>query len=65
MPNKIKLFIFTFLLIGAVSIAQTNIDAPDGPPLPGAPNPPGLPIDGGLVILMAAGAYYGVKKSIK
>ncbi|WP_434037177.1 PID-CTERM protein-sorting domain-containing protein [Formosa sp. 4Alg 33] len=33
----------------------------DGPPGP----PTGVPIDGGLAILIAAGAYYGVKKSLK
>jgi len=31
-----------------------------GPPPP--PPPPGLPIDGGVLFLLIAGLYYGVKK---
>lgn len=31
------------------------------PPIP-PPPPPGLPIDGGLWLLLASGVYFGVKK---
>jgi len=35
----------------------------DGPP---PPTPPvGLPVDGGVLVLLAAGVFYGVKKSFK
>lgn len=45
-------FIFTlgFSLIASFLHAQ------------GGPNPPGVPIDGGLSILLAAGLGYGAKK---
>ena len=34
------------------------------PPIP-PPPPPGLPIDGGILFLLASGIIYGIKKSIK
>jgi hypothetical protein len=42
------------------SIVNGQIIAP--PPIP-PPPPPGLPIDGGLFILLASGVLYGIKKS--
>jgi len=47
-----KLF-FLFLFIGGFVYSQ-------GPPPP--PPPPGLPIDGGLVFLLALALGYGIKK---
>lgn len=32
------------------------------PPIP-PPPPPGLPIDGGILFLLIAGIFYGVKKT--
>ncbi len=48
-----KASFFLLLLFPLIMIAQ-------GPPPP--PTPPGLPIDGGLLFLLIAGAAYGVKK---
>ena len=62
MQHKTKLFLFIFLLAGILCFAQTDI--PPTPAVNGVP-PPGTPIDGGLAILIAAGAYYGIKKSLK
>ena len=50
------------MLVGVMCFAQ-DLPAPD-PEGRGAPVPP-APIDGGLAILIAAGAYYGIKKSLK
>ncbi|MHA7942374.1 PID-CTERM protein-sorting domain-containing protein [Formosa sp. 3Alg 14/1] len=62
MQDKTKFFLILFILVGVMCFAQT-------PPTPRAvneaPPPPAFPVDGGLVILIAAGAFYGVKKSLK
>jgi hypothetical protein len=50
-----------FLLISVVGMADS------GPPPPlenGAPPAPGLPIDGGLIILVVLGLIYGVYKVV-
>ena len=46
-----------FVLISCVTLAQTG-----GPPPPAPPPPPGLPIDGGIYILLSLGILYGVRK---
>ena len=62
----ISLLLFvSFFLISSEAMAQGNpTPCPDGsaPPCGGPPNPPGTPIDGGIAILLAAGAAYGIKK---
>ena len=65
--HNTKLFLIVLLFSGTVSFAQSNI-----PPTPSANStsgvtPPGTaaPIDGGLSILLVAGALYGIKKSFK
>ncbi|MBP1838722.1 PID-CTERM protein-sorting domain-containing protein [Formosa algae] len=63
MNQKFKLILFVFLMVGTTCFSQS--DVPPTPAVQGAPPPPGTPIDGGITILLAAGAYYGIKKSIK
>jgi hypothetical protein len=62
----ISLILFvSFFLISSEAMAQGGTPpCPDGSPQPcsGPPNPPGTPIDGGIAILLAAGAAYGIKK---
>jgi hypothetical protein len=50
MKQKLILLVAVLLATAPVALAQV------GPP------PPGAPIDGGLVALVAAGAAYGAKK---
>jgi hypothetical protein len=53
----IKILAITFMLMLPV---LTPAQDPNAPP---PPDPdPGTPIDGGLTLLLAAGAAYGVKK---
>lgn len=40
-------------------------DPPDGDPLGGDPGPTAIPFDGGISLLLAAGAAYGVKRSAR
>lgn len=48
-----------FVLVSVLSVAQ-------GPPVPGPPSiPPGLPIDGGLLLGIVVGLFFGVKKLLK
>lgn len=56
---KIILFFFIFLALSQVIFA-----APPPPPggMPGCWPPPCVPIDGGITLLIAAGAAYGAKK---
>ncbi|MFB9052076.1 PID-CTERM protein-sorting domain-containing protein [Formosa undariae] len=62
MQYKTKFFLILFMLVGVMCFAQ-DVPAPD--PEGRGINPPGMPIDGGLAILIAAGAYYGIRKSLK
>lgn len=48
-----------FVLISVVCEAQT------GPPPPGPPPPVGLPIDGGVVLGLCFGVFYGVVILVK
>ena len=64
--NYIKLVIFVSLLFASTSISAQCDPCPPGqrpnPQCGCVPTGPGLPIDGGLVILLAAGIALGVKK---
>ncbi|MFD0963298.1 PID-CTERM protein-sorting domain-containing protein [Pseudofulvibacter geojedonensis] len=44
-----------FIMSGSPSVQE--------PPAPQQP-PPGLPIDGGVLLLLASGVIYGIKKQI-
>jgi len=48
-----------FVLISFVCVAQS------APPPPTPPPPPGLPIDGGLSVLLGLGLFFGVKSILK
>ncbi|GGG94611.1 hypothetical protein GCM10011416_09990 [Polaribacter pacificus] len=56
MKNKI---VFSLILSLAFS---TLVEAQMVPPPRRPPRPPGLPIDGGVAILLIAGVAYGMKK---
>ncbi|WP_066222705.1 PID-CTERM protein-sorting domain-containing protein [Formosa haliotis] len=66
--RKITKLIVVFILVSSSAVCFAQVGKDNGPPVPstveGTP-PPGLPIDGGLTFLIAAGAYYGIKKSIR
>jgi hypothetical protein len=54
-------FLFLFLLLTIVSSAGVPPPPPPGTG-PSCWPPPCIPIDGGITLLMAAGAAYGAKK---
>ena len=54
--------ILTSILLLSVSVVC--FAAQDVPP-PGPPVPPGLPIDGGIVVGVLIALFYGTKKIIK
>jgi hypothetical protein len=58
MKNNIKLRITSIVMLLVFCILPTLVHAQ--PPDPGGD--PGVPIDGGLSLLLAAGVGYGVKK---
>ncbi|WP_159024239.1 PID-CTERM protein-sorting domain-containing protein [Formosa sp. L2A11] len=64
MQNKYKFILLVFLLAGSMCFAQSGNNTPPTPSTQGAPTPPGAPVDGGLSLLIAAGAFYGIKKSL-
>jgi hypothetical protein len=58
---KVIKFIRILTITALLSLpVLTNAQDPNDPPPP--PDDPGAPIDGGLSLLLAAGAVYGVKK---
>ena len=61
MKTNALILLGAFLLLTAVSFAAFP---PPPPPASGPPcwPPPCIPIDGGITLLMAAGAAYGAKK---
>ncbi|MGJ5643092.1 PID-CTERM protein-sorting domain-containing protein [Formosa sp. S-31] len=63
MRKKTKI-ILPFLIFAGIMCFAQNPPQPDVdgrlPPPPG-----GLPIDGGIGVLLVVGAYYGVRKSMK
>tara|TARA_R110002073_G_scaffold40547_6_gene115424 strand:- start:83865 stop:84056 length:192 start_codon:yes stop_codon:yes gene_type:complete len=59
LKKYVTLVIFLSLLFtSSEMIAQKKVD----PPSPAPPPPPGLPIDGGVALLLIAGVGYGIKK---
>jgi len=58
LQNKRKFASILFVLISFVCNAQ------DTPPPPVPPPPPGLPIDGLVLVVLAIGLLYGVKKRL-
>ncbi|GAB4450980.1 MAG: hypothetical protein OHK0036_10670 [Bacteroidia bacterium] len=59
--NRLCLIILFSVL--CISIGFAAAPPPPPPPPPGCWPPPCIPIDGGVSILIAAGALYGAKKS--
>jgi hypothetical protein len=59
--KKRKLASILLIFISVVCFAQ----APDTPPPPGPSPPPGLPIDGGILIGACIALFYGTKKLLK
>ncbi|MBU3820500.1 hypothetical protein KO566_00375 [Flavobacteriaceae bacterium XHP0103] len=57
--RKIASILFV-LIISTVCLAQG-----DGLPPPGPTPPPGLPIDGSVLVGLVVGLFYGVKKILK
>lgn len=55
MAKRILLFSLFALVMGAVAMAQPPFD-------PQNPNPEGIPVDGGISLLLASGAAYGMKR---
>jgi hypothetical protein len=71
MKKNIRFIVLTVFMIAGTFIAQVSFSQPALPPAPptsgsngGSNSPMGgaAPIDGGLVILLAAGMGYGAKK---
>ncbi|WP_293870415.1 hypothetical protein [Flavobacterium sp.] len=59
-PNRIIIILVVFFL------KNTAVFADAGPPPPSSPPPPpGLPVDGGLYILLMLSLCYGIYKLIK
>ena len=60
----LALVVSTFLISGDTYAQGNPTPCPDGsaPPCGNPPPPPGLPIDGGIAVLLALGAGYGIKK---
>lgn len=53
---------FSLLLLFFLSMVTTISAAPGDPPPPTPPPPPGVPIDNGLIYLIAIGLLYGLYK---
>lgn len=51
---------FGFMLIGAVGYAEMEPPKPELGNAGAPPPPPGLPIDGGISLLLASGVAYGI-----
>lgn len=54
---KIMMLCFSFMLISLVTYAEIE---PPKPELANSPPPPGMPIDGGLSLLLASGVAFGI-----
>jgi len=59
--NKKIIASILFVLISFVCVAQGS----GMPPPPAPPPPPGLPIDGATTMVLLAGLFYGIKKTLK
>ena len=55
---KPQTFLLTIALVFTVSIGYAQLPPPPQPPVQ-------APIDGGILLLAAAGVAYGIKKAIK
>lgn len=56
------LYIIAFLSVGFTTELMAQAPPPPPPPGGGQGDPPGVPIDGGISLLLAAGVAYGGKK---
>lgn len=59
--------LFVLISFGCMAQGFDNPRIPDHvprPDVPGGPPPPPFPIDGGVLIALAAGLFYGVKKKV-
>lgn len=56
--NKNILLLIALLLLVVPTVFAQNPPAPQQPP-------PQLPVDGGLVALVVAGLFYGIKRTLK
>lgn len=61
MGNKYLQFIAVLAMLVISVVAFAQVGPPPAPPPP-PPPPPGTPIDGGVVLLIAAGLIYGANK---
>ncbi|MDF1517565.1 MAG: hypothetical protein P1P79_06435 [Lutibacter sp.] len=57
---KAFVFCFSFMLISLVAYAKKPVHPPHPELANSPPPPPGLPIDGGLSLLLASGVVYGI-----
>ncbi|NEW79855.1 MAG: hypothetical protein GZ086_10620 [Gelidibacter sp.] len=59
--KKVKVFLlsFCFMLISVVAYSKKKPPTPEEGGAP-PPPPPGLPIDGGLSLLLVSGVAYGI-----
>lgn len=53
----------SLVVVLAVVFMMSSSPSIQEPPAPQAP-PPGLPVDGGILILVASGLFYGIKKKL-
>ena len=53
--------VLKYQLLFIMFLTTPTIAKTTAPPTP----PPGLPVDGGVLALLVAGLFYGVKKSFK
>ncbi len=57
------LLVASFFIVISIANAQPPVEPPGGPVGPGGSPTGAVPVDGGLVLLLAAGAGYGAKKA--
>ena len=62
--NKKILASILFFLVGFVSLAAQDQEPPRPSPM-GSPEPPGLPIDNGLIFLFVAAIIFGIYMTLK
>jgi len=65
-PMRKKNIKILLIIVVVVFITTPSVYAQLLPPAPQSPQgPPQLPVDGGVLALLVAGLFYGVKKSFK
>ena len=62
MKSRTLLIIVLLLLVCPLVFSQGGNGTP---PPPAQQGPPQLPIDGGVIALVLAGLFYGIRKSLK